>query len=424
MSQNPATSPQQEAQINPDELHRLRQLATVFASAPHRLMFFAGASSVLLSMLWWAFALADGHFGWGMMPQAPIPPIWAHATLIQYGMFPMFFFGFLLTVFPRWLNRPSLRKSAYIPVFVGIFGGYVVAHVGLLVGAKVLLAGSVMMLAGYVAGLLALGNVLRHAGLRDRHPVSCYLALLLGSIGMMAFIGYQLGASAQWAIFAIKLGTFGLLLPVYFTVCHRMIPFFSANIAPAYKLVRPAWSLPVMWVLLMTHLGLELSLHSRWLWLVDLPLAGFFLWHWITWQPWKAMRPGILAVLHLALLWLPIAFFMYAAQSLVEWSSGAFVLGRAPMHALGIGFFGSMLVAMVTRVTQGHSGRPMQMGLVPWITFVALQFVVVLRIAAEIVPDRALWWTIAGFAWLLAFLPWVLRSLWIYVTPRADGRPD
>jgi uncharacterized protein involved in response to NO len=29
------------------------------------------------------------------------------------------------------------------------------------------------------------------------------------------------------------------------------------------------------------------------------------------------------------------------------------------------------------------------------------------------------WWT----AWLLAFLPWALRSAWIYLTPRADGQP-
>ena len=25
--------------------------------------------------------------------------------------------------------------------------------------------------------------------------------------------------------------------------------------------------------------------------------------------------------------------------------------------------------------------------------------------------------------WLAAFLPWVVRSAWIYLTPRADGKP-
>ena len=30
---------------------------------------------------------------------------------------------------------------------------------------------------------------------------------------------------------------------------------------------------------------------------------------------------------------------------------------------------------------------------------------------------------LAAAGWLLAFLPWVLRSLSIYLHPRADGRP-
>ena len=28
----------------------------------------------------------------------------------------------------------------------------------------------------------------------------------------------------------------------------------------------------------------------------------------------------------------------------------------------------------------------------------------------------------ASIGWLVVFLPWVLRSLWIYATPRIDGR--
>jgi uncharacterized protein involved in response to NO len=93
------------------------------------------------------------------------------------------------------------------------------------------------------------------------------------------------------------------------------------------------------------------------------------------------------------------------------------------LHALAIGYFGSMLVAMVTRVTQGHSGRPMQMGAVPWVCFALLQLVVLVRIRAEFGGDVYLWLVIAAYGWLLAFLPWVLRSAWIYLTPRVDGKP-
>jgi uncharacterized protein involved in response to NO len=91
--------------------------------------------------------------------------------------------------------------------------------------------------------------------------------------------------------------------------------------------------------------------------------------------------------------------------------SGDFALGRAPVHALTVGFFASMLVAMVTRVTHGHSGRPLQMGAIPWLTFGLLQLVVLARLWAELASNSALWLVIAAFGWLLAFAPWVLRAL-------------
>ena len=393
------------------------------ASAPHRMMFFAGASALIVSMLWWACFLGAGYFGHAF-PAAPVPPGWAHALLTQYGMLPLFIFGFLLTVFPRWMGQPALTKRHYVPVFVGLFGGYLLAHVGLLDLKPLLIAGLVLMLAGWIVALIALGGVLLRNGGRDRHALSCYFALLLGACGLTAFFACVLGAPWQFAFVAIKLGTFGLLLPIFFTVGHRMIPFFSASVVGAgYRAFKPAWSLPLLWALLLAQLGLELSHAYAWLWLADAPLAALFLAHWLAWQPWKCMRPGLLAALYLAFAWLPLAFGLFAVQSLILRFDGNFVLGRAPVHALTVGFFGSMLVAMVTRVTQGHSGRPLQMGAIPWLTFGLLQLVTLTRIYAEVAPNTPLWLVVAAFGWLIAFLPWVLRSLWIFVTPRIDGKP-
>ena len=87
--------------------------------------------------------------------------------------------------------------------------------------------------------------------------------------------------------------------------------------------------------------------------------------------------PALLRVLFLGFAWLPIAFALYAWQSAWFAMTGEFVLGRAPAHALFIGFFGSLLVAMVTRVTQGHSGRPLVLGGVAAIAFVIVQLVAV-----------------------------------------------
>lgn len=400
----------------------LAELPKLLAAAPHRLMFFAGATSVIVSMLWWACVLAAARFGWTHVPSPPVPAGWAHAMLTQYGMLPMFMFGFLLTVFPRWMGQPALPRRSYVPVFAGVFGGYVVSHVGLLGHAGIFIAGLALMLAGWIAAMHALGRVLVRGGF-DRHALSCYIALAFGACGLAAFLAFALGAPWQLAYVAIKLGTFALLLPVYFTVCHRMIPFFSANVAPGYRVVRPAWSLPVLWALALVHLVLEAMHRYELLWLVDVPLAAFFAWHWLAWQPWKAMRPGLLAALHLAFAWLPVAFALFAVQSAIFALGHGFVLGRAPVHALTVGFFGSMLVAMVTRVTQGHSGRPLEMGWIAWLCFGALQLVVALRIGAELATDHGLWLAVAAFAWVAAFLPWVVRALAIYATPRADGKP-
>lgn len=400
------------------------EAARLLASAPHRPLFLAGTVAVLLSMAWWAVELTWMRFGLAGWPQPTIPPGWAHAMLIQYGLFPLFMFGFLMTTFPKWLGRPELPRTRFLPVAGGVFGGYVLANAGLLDLGWLLKLGIAVMLAGYLVGVVTLAGVLR-ASVAERkgHARSCLAALCLGTLGLAIFLAYLFGAPAECALLAIKLGTFGLLLPIYFSVMHRMLPFFTGNMVKGYEVIRPDWSMPVVWALLLAHLLLDWRGVLDWLWVVDIPLALVFAWHSLRWQPWKAMRPGILAVLHLAVAWLPVAFALFAIQDVVHALSGQLILGRAPLHALGIGFFGSMLVAMVTRVTQGHSGRPMQMGKVAWLCFALLQVVTLLRIRAELGGDVYLWLVIAAYGWLLAFLPWVLRSAWIYLTPRADGKP-
>jgi uncharacterized protein involved in response to NO len=147
-------------------------------------------------------------------------------------------------------------------------------------------------------------------------------------------------------------------------------------------------------------------------------------WLWRNWPKGRGTPvPPLLRVLFVGYAWLPVALALYLAQSLRFAFDGAFLLGRAPAHALFVGFFGSLLVAMVTRVTQGHSGRPLELGRTPAITFAAVQLVALTRVVAELMPDAMAWQAAAALGWLLAFAPWVVRSLSIYATPRADGKP-
>jgi uncharacterized protein involved in response to NO len=106
--------------------------------------------------------------------------------------------------------------------------------------------------------------------------------------------------------------------------------------------------------------------------------------------------------------------------------TGEWALGLAPVHALGMGFFGGMLVAMVTRVTMGHSGRPLLMDRVTLACFIALQLGAASRVLGEIVqaPAAVQWFLLASVGlWVAAVAVWVQRVGAIYLAPRVDGKP-
>lgn len=390
--------------------------------APHRLMFFIGASNLLLAMLWWAMWLIDTRWHvFGLRQPQPWAG-WLHAFVMQYEMLPSFIFGFLLTVFPRWMGLPELTYWRYAPVGAGLIVGQLATLVGAFGFAPGIVVGHWLTLAGWLAGVITLGPLLWRERGTTWHARACFGALLLGTAGLLAWGAFLHGQDARWAFASIKLGTFGLLLPVYFTVAHRMFPFFAGNVVAGYVAWRPLWLLAAVLVLCGAHLALELVHAYAWLWLADLPLLALLLLALWKWWP-RDRAPGLLLVLFIGLAWLPLAMALYAFQSIAYELTGVFLLGRAPAHALFVGFFGSVLVAMVTRVTQGHSGRKLVMPGVAWFAFVAIQVVALMRVFAEVLPDGTAWQAVAAIGWLVAFAPWVARIGRIYLSPRADRKP-
>lgn len=386
--------------------------------APHRLMFFIGALNLLLAMAWWALWLAAARWDVLSIPQPDLYAGRLHAFWMQYQVLPSFFFGFLLTVFPRWTGEPDLDRRSAWPVGAGLLGGHILTLIGALGWHPAVVLGAVATLAGWMAGLILLGRITYRDGGKTWHAVGCFAALCAGAVGLLLWLAYLLLGEEALGDAAIQLGTFGLLAPVYFTVAHRMIPFFAASALPGYEAWRPRWILAMGWALMALHLALP----PAWLWLSDLPLFLLTMLILLRWFPGRRM-PSLLLVLFAGLAWLPLAFALYTAQSLALAFDGQTILGKAPAHALFVGFFGSILVAMVTRVTQGHSGRPLVLSPVAAYAFLAVQIVCIVRICAELAQDWLAWQAFAAFGWLLAFLPWVIWAARIYALPRADGGP-
>jgi uncharacterized protein involved in response to NO len=105
--------------------------------------------------------------------------------------------------------------------------------------------------------------------------------------------------------------------------------------------------------------------------------------------------------------------------------SEIFIWGLAPLHALTIGCFATLMLGMGTRVTLGHSGLPFDIDRVLTLLFVGIQLVAILRVSADILSLAAMPWlyVAAAVLWLACFTPWVWRYLPAYWRPRADGRP-
>ena len=395
----------------------------VLTAAPHRMLFATGLAWLVAWSAWWAALLAGRAAGSAAL-EPVIPALLLHGAAMLFLVLPPFMYGFLLTVFPRWMPAPEPPRSAMLAALVLLNAGHLLALVGALFHpASALAAGGWLLatLALAVVGAVLLG-VLRGARQRVAHAYAVLAGLAAGLAGML-LAAWMLasGAFQTWPLVR-GIGLWGFLLVVYFAVCHRMIPFFSSRVVPGYVSWRPDWLL-YLFVALALGRGL-LELAPGLAWLASAPLAAIALACVVRWHPRRRTGVRLLDVLHIALGWLAAGLLLAAASDLAAVLGAPGLFGRAALHALGMGFFGGMLMAMVTRVTLGHSGRPLALDATNWRLFLLVQAATVLRIASEFLPPATGWLGLAAaLLWLAAFGAWSARQLPVYFRPRADGAP-
>jgi uncharacterized protein involved in response to NO len=166
----------------------------LLGDAPHRLLFFVGATNLLLAMAWWALWLASMRWPLFAMPQSDPYAGWLHAFVMQYQVLPSFMFGFLLTTFPRWMGLPELERWRYVPVGLGLFGGQLATLLGAFGWPVGSVVGAFMTLAGWIAGLAMLGPLLWRETGTTWHARACFAGLTLGLVGLLAWTAFLLGA--------------------------------------------------------------------------------------------------------------------------------------------------------------------------------------------------------------------------------------
>lgn len=399
----------------------------VLTAAPHRLMFFVGMTNLLLASAWWALHLVARYTGVPLFAlDLAVAPIWSHSFLMLFTVFAAFFFGFLYTTFPRWMNGPLVPRGAYVAtglLFAAAAPAWIIgAHAGL----PLQLAACVLAASALLVALVTLVRVLLDAAQVVSHAIVTIIAVAVGLVSIAGF-GYGLWDANDFALhFAVRAALWGFLLPVFFAVCHRMVPFFSQGPLPGYVAWRPLWVLVAVVALFYARLLLGTAGALAMLVPVDAALFVLTATCAVRWTSLRSRGIPLLWTLYAGFAWLPIAMALQLGRDASFMLTGEWALGRAPIHAIGIGYFSGMLIAMVTRVTMGHSGRPLHMDRVTLACFLGVQVAAIARVASEIVqaPDVVKHLLLCSLAaWLLALGVWTVRNARIYLAPRIDGRP-
>jgi len=402
--------------------------------APHRLAFFCAMLVLLFSGAWWALVQWDRMgLGWGL--GYALSPTLTHSTVMTLGFMPLLFVGFLFTAGPKWMGvRPLLASQLLTPVALQV-AGWLLWTVGGHWGVPMALVGAALAWFGLAWTQCLFWRLLSQSGVADRMHVQIIAgAGLLGVVSMAGLLVCLLRNAPELARLWLLTALWGYVVATFVTVAHRMLPFFTASAIPMLQVWRPGWLMGGLIAVIAMEtllpwlewlgLGKGPDVHVWMLvrGLLELAAGSVLVCLAFVWGLVKSMKVRLLAMLHIGFVWLGLAILLSGLSQLLGFKAGVPALGMGPLHGLTMGFLGSVMLAMVTRVSSGHSGRPLRADSGAWIAFWILQTAVLLRTGAAL-PSSSVWLlAVVASLWVLAMVAWGLPLLGWYGRPRADGQ--
>lgn len=345
------------------------------------------------------------------LPSAFDPLTW-HAHELVFGFALATVAGFLLTAIPNWTGRMPLQGLPLALLAALWAAGRAAVAASSVIGPAVAAAVDL----AFTAALLAV--VLREivAGRNWRNlPMVAALGLLLAA---NALVHAEALGWAGTASFGNRAGV-AVLVMLISLVGGRIIPSFTRNWLAKRSAARlPApFGAPDRAALLATAAGLALWLSPAPDGLtgaVLLAAGALALARLARWQGLRTLAEPLVWVLHLGHLWVALGLLLLGASRL--WDA---VPETAGLHALTAGAIGTMTLAVMTRASRGHTGRPLAADAATTATYILVTAGAALRVAAGLLPESAtLLLGLAGAAWIGAFAVFVAAYARPLATPR------
>lgn len=332
-----------------------------------------------------------------------------HVHEMLFGFLAAIVAGFLTTAIPNWTGR------------MPVIGAPLAALASLWAAGRIamLLKPQIGPVAAVVdcAFLIAFAGVVWRevlAGRNWRNLPVCGLVTLLAA----ANIAFHLDA-ARLAPFGERaaLAAGAVLISL---IGGRITPSFTRNWMKARGLAPEPAAFG-----LVDRLGLTLTLAAAVAWIVAPEIAptGALLLaagaglaaRLARWRGWTAAAEPLVWILHLGYGWLATALALLGAG--VLWP--ALVPRTAGVHALTVGAVGVMTLAVMTRATRGHTGRPLAADAGTLLIYAAINLAAVVRVAAPFAAEaQPVLLVISAGLWSLAFGGFAASHARMLTTPR------
>ncbi|MEH6616695.1 MAG: NnrS family protein [Porticoccus sp.] len=376
-----------------------------------RPFFLFGSLFSVLALLLWAVFLNDPTLTW----QPYGGWMWWHGHEMLFGFSIAIIVGFLLTAIQNWSGLPGLSGWP----LAGLFSFW--------------LAGRLLMLFPIIPReIIAIIDTLflpLSAAVLARPIVAAKLWRNLMFIPLFLLLAWTNGHSHYRLIGGDILSlpdtqtTILIITLIIVIMGGRVIPFFTAN---ATQTPKPQPVL-ILELLSISSLGLAALFTLITGSLTPEPILGIlFLLSAFTnairmgrWQGTITFGNPLLWSLHLAYLLIIISLGLLGAYHF-----GLAIPLSTALHGLTIGGIGLMILSMISRVSLGHTGRMLHVGI--WITlgYGTMAVSTIVRVIAPLITNHpSPLYMVSIACWVFAYLAFLVIYWPVLTQPRVDGRP-
>lgn len=342
-----------------------------------------------LSLIYWLGMLS----GWWSLPGNGMSAIVWHLHEMIFGFAATVAIGFSLTAVQTWTGLPSLQGRS-VMLLAGL---WLLARIGFwLNNPDSLLMATIAQCLWWYCSIYAFTRLLFLSGNRRNYlliPIFCAMALVNLIVILADFNGFT-GMALHLGRTMVLM--FTLLIAI---IAGRVIPFFTERGIGLIKITKTQTLDRILMSVSCAGIVVFTSGYFYPLPISPAPLliaAGTL--HLVRLVFW--FKPGILSR---PLLWSLHLSYLFLAVGLIATGLSFLIIQlslSAALHLITVGAISLMILAMMSRVSLGHTGRPLTPA--PWISvaFILLAIAAVIRSALPALGYPLLAWQLSIALWV------------------------